>query len=343
LMLVGRGRARTEPASAPAPEGGAGKAGAGAGAGAGEGNAAAAADAPMRKFSSAGEGLMRKVSFSDISSAKSQYKALWTVRSKDYATLDDFFRCLNDGKSDDAGALMTDLATWDTLYFQRIQGRAAILEWRERERQSGRRNKFEGEWSLKSEGSTTYTREMKVAFPSGATHRVVQTVTLDNGRISHVEVKPKFPALGTALKFAMARTADDDEEALEQVSDDVEWTAWDGFRVSGKEGLRKLFRDQKVRESKRAGESEFKAVTVNEQGAVFERLLYIERIDGIRVRSTQRLYIQNQLHAMDAVDIGGGLQRKCYGIVPRIVAVRVLATEEMIDGEWTGSCDNREE
>merc|ERR1719291_1352005 len=99
-----------------------------------------------------------------------------------------------------------------------------------------------------------------------------------------------------------------------------------------------------MREVKREGESEFQAISINEHGGIFERLLYIEWVDGIKVRSTQRLYIRGELDEVDPVSISeAGAPRKCYGITMKIVQVQVLATEEMIDGEWSKASDTREE
>lgn len=266
-----------------------------------------------------------------------------TVDNDDTRLLNEFFGALNTGRSAEAGLLLTEDAEWNTLYSKKLTGRQEIIDWRENERKTGRRNKAESPWVQEVNGTTKYKRDMKVVFPSKATHQVVQTVTCQDGLISHVDVSPKFAALSVALMFEKARSADDDEAALEYMSENVEWKAWDGFHVEGKEAVRKLFRQQKMRETKREGESEFEAANVNETGGVFERSLYIERVDGIKVKSKQRLYVKGELAEMEPVSVGSGEQRTCYGIQLKIVEVKVLATEEMIDGHWIQANDTRDE
>merc|ERR1719422_141433 len=160
------------------------------------------------------------------------------------------------------------------------------------EHQAGRRNIDQGAWERHPKLASHYVRDMTVTFSSKATHTVVQTIKVVKGLIQSIGVKPKYPALGVALAFAGARSAQDDEAALAQMSEKVEWKAWDGFHVEGKEGVRKLFREMKGREVSRRSRTEFEAAVVNEQGGVFERLLDIERVDGIKVRTTHRIYVR---------------------------------------------------
>lgn len=233
--------------------------------------------------------------------------------------------------------MLSEDCMWSTLYLEKINGRAAILAWMKCESQEGRKNMEQGTWSQDSLGSNSYTRDVKVTFPSKATHDVVQTVTLVQGQITEVMIKPLYPALSVALAFAEARSNHDDEASLDQMSQNVEWKAWDGFHVEGKEAVRKLFRQQKGREVVRQGRTEFEAATVNEHEGVFERLLDIERVDGIKVKTKQMLFVRGELSEMAPVDVGRGRLKAVWGIAPKIVEVHVLTTEEFVDGKWVKS------
>merc|ERR1719422_80505 len=201
------------------------------------------------------------------------------------------------------------------------------------EHQAGRRNIDQGAWERHPKLPSHYIRDMKVTFSSKATHIVVQTIKVVKGLIQSIGVKPKYPALGVALAFAQARSDQDDQAALAQMSEKVEWKAWDGFHVEGKEGLRKLFQEQKGREM-RQGRTEFEAAAVDEHGGVFERLLDIERIDGIKVRTTQRIFVKGELTEQAPLKLPDGKIKPIWDFVPKIVEVHVLTTEEFVDGKW---------
>eukprot|EP00429_Kryptoperidinium_foliaceum_P042497 CAMPEP_0176104816 /NCGR_PEP_ID=MMETSP0120_2-20121206/52596_1 /TAXON_ID=160619 /ORGANISM="Kryptoperidinium foliaceum, Strain CCMP 1326" /LENGTH=340 /DNA_ID=CAMNT_0017438925 /DNA_START=61 /DNA_END=1083 /DNA_ORIENTATION=- len=254
------------------------------------------------------------------------------VFDQDTMLLNKCFDAFKQGRGLEACEHLAEDCVWHTMYAEEIKGRTAIVEWRDAEMRRGRRNRSETMWTKEQDGM--YKREMKVIFPSKATHQVVQTVVLQAGKIKEIVVKPKYAALSVALKFAVARAKGDDEEALRYMADDVRWKAWDGFHVEGKEGIAKLFREQRMKEVSRHGESEFEAAQVNDQGGVFERLLYVERVDGIKVKAKQRLYVRSELSEVEPVCLAKGEVRKCYGLVPKIIEVKVLATEEMIDGTW---------
>jgi hypothetical protein len=261
------------------------------------------------------------------------------VRTGKVAVLEEFARLRTSDEFaglDEVVALMAEDVAWSTLYGDIIKGRKDIKVWMETESQAGRKNIDFGPWS-NDNAPDRWKRDMKVTFTSKATHDVVQTVTMAQGLIQKVVMKPKYPALGVALAFADARTKQDDEAALEQMSEKVEWKAWDGFHVEGKEGVRKLFHEQKGREVVRQGRTEFEAATVNEQVGIFERILDIERVDGIKVRTKQKLFIKGELTELEPVNFGNGNIKPIWGVLPKIYEVHVLTTEELIEGKWVKS------
>lgn len=237
--------------------------------------------------------------------------------------------------------LLAESAVWRTLYSEEVAGRSAIEEWMQREASMGRRNHNEEPWVMSEVEPLKFKRGMKVTFPSKATHEVVQTATVQDGQITHIEMKAKYPALSCAIAFAQARASQDDDAALAQMSESIVWKAWDGHEVRGKDAVRRLFREQKGREVKRSGTSEFEAAQVNEAGGCFERELMIERVDGIKVKTKQQLYVMGELGEKAPVDIREGNRRQCWGMVPKIVQVRVLTTEELVDGVWV-KCESVE-
>mmetsp|Transcript_92214 Transcript_92214/g.192831 ORF Transcript_92214/g.192831 Transcript_92214/m.192831 type:complete len:373 (+) Transcript_92214:146-1264(+) len=233
-----------------------------------------------------------------------------------------------------ACSLFSEDCIWSTLHEDIISGREALLDWMENEHREGRRNRAEQPWIRWETNPNMFWRECKVTFPSKATHEIMQTATVQNGLITRMVVEPKYPALRCAIRFAQERASTNDEFALDLMAEDVKWITWDGFRCKGKEGVRKLFRDQKGREVKREGTTEFEAAQVNEVGGVFTRDLLIERVDGIKVKTIQQVYVMGVLTEMDPVKLPNGETKTLWGMVPKIVEVRVLASEEMVDGKW---------
>lgn len=230
--------------------------------------------------------------------------------------------------------MLSEDATWQTIYSETIRGRGKIFVWMEEESRNGRKNKNEQPWTRDPLDPSKYRREMKVAFPSKATHEVVQIASVQGGYITSIAVKPKYPALAVAIAFAQARANHDDDAAVEHMAEEVHWKAWDGHVVKGKEAIKRLFREQKGREVKREGTTEFEAAQVNDVGGMFERELFIERVDHIKVKTKQRLYVKGELTEMQPVSNADGSERKCWGMVPKIVEVKVLMCEEMVDGKW---------
>lgn len=235
--------------------------------------------------------------------------------------------------------LMASNITWYTLYEDIISGRDNVLKFMTTEHEAGRRNVDQEEWAPHSKLPRTYQRTLKVLFSTKATHEVVQTIKVEHNLIKTIQFKPKYPALAVVLAFADARNVGDEEAALAQMSDKVEWKAWDGFHVEGKEAVRHLFHEQKGREV-RTGHSEFEAATVNEQGGVFERLLDIERVDGIKVRTNQRIFVKEELTEEKPLKLADGTVKTIRGLRPKIVEVHVLTTEEMVDGTWVKSTED---
>jgi len=235
--------------------------------------------------------------------------------------------------------LMASDITWYTLYNEAISGRDNVLTFMTAEHEAGRRNVDQEKWVRHSKLPRTYQRVMKVLFSTKAKHDVVQTITVEENLIKTIQFKPKYPALAVALAFAGARGAGDEEAALAQMSDKVEWKAWDGFHVEGKEAVRHLFHEQKGREV-RTGHTEFEAATVNEQGGVFERLLDIERVDGIKVRTNQRIFVNVELTDEKPLKLADGTVKIIRGLQPKIVEVHVLTTEEMVDGKWAKATED---
>lgn len=238
-------------------------------------------------------------------------------------------------------SLMADDITWYTVYGDTISGSDNVLAFMTKEHEAGRRNVDQEEWRRHSKPNRhrMYQRDMTVMFSTRAKHEVVQTIQVDNGLIKTIQFKIKYPALAVALAFAEARSAGDEEAALAQMSDKVEWKAWDGFHVEGKEAVRHLFHEQKGREV-RTGHTEFEAATVNEQGGVFERLLDIERVDGIKVRTNQRIFVKAELIEEKPLKLSDGTVKTIRGLQPKIVEVHVLTTEEMVDGNWVKSTED---
>jgi len=245
--------------------------------------------------------------------------------------LDRCFELFQDGDPAAACELLAPDCAWHTMYEDKLEGRAAIGRWHAKEVAAGRKVERETEW-VEVEPDV-YQREIHVAVPRRATHEVVQRATFDGELIKEVVCEPKHPALRVALRFARAQSADDDEAAVEELSDDVGWKAWDGLEVRGKQRMRKFLREQRAREVTCPGESEFQAARYTKHGAHFERLVFIERVDGIKVRGRQRLYVRSEVSHVGSAT-AGGRQRRCFGVVRKIAKVEVLPIEEMINGRW---------
>mmetsp|Transcript_50624 Transcript_50624/g.128560 ORF Transcript_50624/g.128560 Transcript_50624/m.128560 type:complete len:328 (+) Transcript_50624:50-1033(+) len=237
-------------------------------------------------------------------------------------------------------ALLAQDAGYHSMNGDLISSRAAIEVWIDEQARAGRRNREDKPWVQCNSAPHMWSREMKVTFPSRVTHDVIETATLEDGNITRIEMAPKCPALRTAMQFAEARKERDDRKALDLMSVNVSWKTWDGIEVRGKDAVKKLFRDMNGREVKRESTTEFECAQVNEVGGCFVRDLEIERVDGIKVKTKQKLYVMGELSELDPIELPNGGRRKCWGMVPKIVEVYVVTTEEMLHGKWM-KCDSK--
>lgn len=242
------------------------------------------------------------------------------VADPEHAVLQEFSELRRQGKDGELVSVFADDVRWISLYSETIGGCTEVIKWLEEQRKGGRRNLLEG--PFRNEPSTSkYTRDLKITFPNGATHEVMQKISIVDGRIMEIEILPASDEHALVLSFAAARREGSIDTALQMFSSDIAWKTWDGLEVVGRDSVKEILMRQVGSKDVRRGIADFEQLPEEPagEGVRFSRALEVEQPDGKKIRTTTTLLVKS---------IDGA---------HKIVEVSVQNEEALINGEWSKS------
>eukprot|EP00930_Biecheleria_cincta_P085210 TRINITY_DN74617_c0_g1_i1.p1 TRINITY_DN74617_c0_g1~~TRINITY_DN74617_c0_g1_i1.p1 ORF type:complete len:351 (-),score=67.21 TRINITY_DN74617_c0_g1_i1:124-1176(-) len=236
------------------------------------------------------------------------------------AVLQKFSEFRRQGKDGELVSVFADDVTWISLYSETIGGCTEVIKWLEEQRKGGRRNIQEGPFRSEP-GTSKFTRDLKIIFPNGATHEVIQKISVVDGRIKQVEILPASDEHALVLSFAAARREGSTDTALQMMSENIVWKTWDGLEVVGRDKVKEILMRQISSKEVRRGIADFEQTpeAPDGGGVCFIRALEVQQPDGKTTRTTTSLLVKS---------IGGA---------HKIVEVSVQNEETLINGAWSNS------
>lgn len=169
-------------------------------------------------------------------SAAAQPQQSGEGESFDLSTLRKFNKLLPDGKIDEALKLMTDDVVWNAFDGRVIVGRDGCKELFVQQQKIGLRRKPITDWIIQpkkhddDQDLATFTAQRIIQYekPEAVPARLVQTITLKRGQITHSTVEaalwqPGLEATELMLRFGSLRAAQKNDQAVLFLDAACEW------------------------------------------------------------------------------------------------------------------------